>query len=315
MTDTLEPWLAESWTESADHLSFTLKLRPGVVFSDGTPFTSADVVFSFRALYDPRVDSPLASDTLVNGKPLQIEAPDPSTVIVRLPTPFAPGLRLIDGVPNSSASTDSSARWHEGKFNDAWSATHAADRDRRPRSIRPRRTRIGGAAGACAQPALLAEGSGGHVTAVSRQADDCRWRARPSEALKLQAGEIDLMANADIRPDDYAAYKRAADQGRVRLIDGGFTLDPSLLWFNLTTAHAADPRAALSSESVPSGGVVRGRSTGDRQHRRISERPFPFTGPSRRPIAPGSLTCVRPASTIRHARVSCSCGRVDRPQR
>ena len=31
----VEPWLAESWTESADHLTYTLKLRGGVAFSDG----------------------------------------------------------------------------------------------------------------------------------------------------------------------------------------------------------------------------------------------------------------------------------------
>ena len=60
-TDTLEPWLAESWTESPDHLTFTIKLRPGVTFSDGVPFTSADVLFSFRALYDPKVQSALAA--------------------------------------------------------------------------------------------------------------------------------------------------------------------------------------------------------------------------------------------------------------
>src|SRR5512133_152720 len=44
-TDTLEPWLAESWSESADHLTYTIKLRQGVLFSDGTPLTSADVLF------------------------------------------------------------------------------------------------------------------------------------------------------------------------------------------------------------------------------------------------------------------------------
>src|SRR5437763_1834370 len=41
----VEPWLAESWTESADHLIYTLKLRGGVAFSDGQPFTADDVLF------------------------------------------------------------------------------------------------------------------------------------------------------------------------------------------------------------------------------------------------------------------------------
>ena len=42
-TDTLEPWLAESWTQSSDGKAYTLKLRQGITFSDGAPFTSADV--------------------------------------------------------------------------------------------------------------------------------------------------------------------------------------------------------------------------------------------------------------------------------
>ncbi|HOG30450.1 MAG TPA: ABC transporter substrate-binding protein, partial [Vicinamibacterales bacterium] len=50
-TQQLEPWLAESYACSADGLSCMLKLRRGVTFSDGAPFTSADVVFSFRAVY------------------------------------------------------------------------------------------------------------------------------------------------------------------------------------------------------------------------------------------------------------------------
>ena len=39
----------------------TLTLRDGITFSDGAPFTSDDVVFTFQALYDPAVDSALAT--------------------------------------------------------------------------------------------------------------------------------------------------------------------------------------------------------------------------------------------------------------
>jgi peptide/nickel transport system substrate-binding protein len=243
VTDTLEPWLAESWTESTDHLTFTLRLRQGVSFSDGTPLTSADVLFSYRALYDPRVQSPLASDTLVNGKPLQIEAPDPSTVIVRLPSLFAPGLRLVDGVPILPRHRLERAL-AEGTFNDAWSAKTPL-------------TEIAGLG-----PFVLAEHTSGERLVLTRNPH--YWRkdsagtvlpyldkltvvfvSQVSDALKLQAGEIDLMASADIRPDDYSALKRAADQGRVRLIDGGFGPDPSLLWFNLTPVHAKEPANQL----------------------------------------------------------------------
>jgi peptide/nickel transport system substrate-binding protein len=39
-TGKIEPWLAESWTISADHLTYTFQLRSGVTFSDGTALTA-----------------------------------------------------------------------------------------------------------------------------------------------------------------------------------------------------------------------------------------------------------------------------------
>ena len=240
-TDRLEPWLAESWTESADHLNYTVKLRSGVTFSDGTPLTSADVVFTFRALYDPKVESPLAGDTRVNGKPLEVSAPDPSTVIVRFPSPFAPGLRLIDGVRILPRHKLERALT-EGTFHDAW-------------SVKTPLTEIVGLG-----PFVLAEHVPGQRLVLTRNPHywrkDAAGTALPyldkltvvlasqaAEALKLQSGEIDLMTNADFRPEDYSAFKRAADDGRLRLIDNGVGLDPNLLWFNLTSAKTADPKS------------------------------------------------------------------------
>ena len=98
-TDELQPALAESWTQSADGLNYTLKLRNDVQFSDGAPFTSADVLFTARVVYDEKTNSSFRSAILVAGKPLAFEAPDPFTVVVRLPAPFVPGLRLLAGVP------------------------------------------------------------------------------------------------------------------------------------------------------------------------------------------------------------------------
>jgi peptide/nickel transport system substrate-binding protein len=42
--------LAESWEVSSDGRTFTFKLRPGVKFHSGNPFTAEDVVFSFQRL-------------------------------------------------------------------------------------------------------------------------------------------------------------------------------------------------------------------------------------------------------------------------
>jgi peptide/nickel transport system substrate-binding protein len=56
-TGELEPRLARAWQSSPDGLTWILSLVEGQTFSDGTPFTSADVVFTFQALFDPKVKS------------------------------------------------------------------------------------------------------------------------------------------------------------------------------------------------------------------------------------------------------------------
>jgi peptide/nickel transport system substrate-binding protein len=57
-----EPDLASALpTRSADGKTVTVKLRDDVKFSDGTPFTAKDVVFTYEAILDPKTASPLAT--------------------------------------------------------------------------------------------------------------------------------------------------------------------------------------------------------------------------------------------------------------
>jgi len=232
-TDELEPALAESWTPSADGLSYTLKLRHGVQFSDGHPFTSDDVLFTARALYDPAANTTLASLIAVNGKPLVFEAPDPATVIVRFPSPYAPGLRLLDSVailPKHKL---------EGPLG---AGTFAA-----ATAIGTPPAEIVGLG-----PFVMTEHVTGQRMVFGRNPHywkrDANGAQLPyldrltvaivpdqnAEALRMQSGEIDLMSNGDIRADDVQAFRRASDQGKLRLLDVGIGLDPNLLWFNLT---------------------------------------------------------------------------------
>lgn len=47
------PGLAESWDISKDGLTYTYKLREGLKFDDGSPFTTEDVAFTLTLLHDP----------------------------------------------------------------------------------------------------------------------------------------------------------------------------------------------------------------------------------------------------------------------
>lgn len=81
-----EPDLATSWSTSADGLVWTFKLRDGVKWHDGAPFTAEDVKFTFDAIVDPKVHSYLKSNLAgVTGT----EVVDATTVRIRLSEPIA----------------------------------------------------------------------------------------------------------------------------------------------------------------------------------------------------------------------------------
>ena len=238
-TGEYEPWLAEKWVASPDGRVLTFTLRDGVTFSDGVPFTSADVVFSFRALYDPAIEkvSVLASGIKVQGKPLQVTATDARTVVVTLPAPFAPAVGLLDNVPiYPKHQLEAALDGHT--FADAWGPA----------------TKPGTMAGL--GPFIAGEYVTGQRMTFTRNPHywqkDAAGIALPyldsivlefanpdAEVLRLEAGTIDLMTQADVRPPDIAALRRLRDQGALQLADVGIGVDPNTLWFNLTPSAAA----------------------------------------------------------------------------
>jgi peptide/nickel transport system substrate-binding protein len=86
-----QPGLAESWTVSPDAKTYTFKLKPGVTWHDGKPFTSADVLFSIEML---KVTHARARNNLVQLD--KVEAPDPLTVVFTLKQPFGPFLGIFE---------------------------------------------------------------------------------------------------------------------------------------------------------------------------------------------------------------------------
>src|SRR4051812_13597660 len=56
-TQALEPELAHSWKTSKDGRQITFKLRPGIKFSDGSPFSADDVAYTMTRLMDPELHS------------------------------------------------------------------------------------------------------------------------------------------------------------------------------------------------------------------------------------------------------------------
>jgi peptide/nickel transport system substrate-binding protein len=81
--------LAESWDISPNGLVITFKLRRGVRWHDGKPFTAADVLYTYQVTVDPKTPSAYAGDFL---KVKKAEALDEHTFRVTYDKPFAPAL-------------------------------------------------------------------------------------------------------------------------------------------------------------------------------------------------------------------------------
>lgn len=237
----VEPWLAERWTASPDGLVYTLTLREGLQWSDGTPFTSADVTFTFNAVFDPTTKSVLASGLEVDGKPLTATAPDARTVVVTFPRPFGPGIRLLDNLvilPRHKLE----AAVTGGTLGQTWtSATPPADL-------------VG------MGPFVLTSYEPGQRLAFGR--NPRYWRradkgdALPyldglvleivpdanAELLRLQSGQID-MTQQQLRAEDVATARDLERKGLLAVQEAGVALDPDVFFFNLRpAAWAKDPR-------------------------------------------------------------------------
>ena len=89
----VKPWLASSYQFSSDAISITFKLRPGIQWSDGKPFTSADVIFTLKLIRAyPALDYSGLWTVITD-----VSAPDDHTVVVTLKHPSVPILWYLGG--------------------------------------------------------------------------------------------------------------------------------------------------------------------------------------------------------------------------
>ena len=89
---TVVPNVAKGWSWNDDFTVLTINLREGHKWSDGEPFTADDVVFWYNDLItNPDVYEKTPGRWLFAGKPVKVEAVDPTTVTFTFPVP-TPGI-------------------------------------------------------------------------------------------------------------------------------------------------------------------------------------------------------------------------------
>src|SRR5437773_8754707 len=83
-TQALEPELGVSWKVSEGGKKISFRVREGLSFSDGTPFTAEDVAFTMQKLMDPELHSPTGDSFRSSQGQVRVTAPDPRNVVIEL---------------------------------------------------------------------------------------------------------------------------------------------------------------------------------------------------------------------------------------
>ena len=240
----LEPRLAASWSPSEDGLTWTMTLRPGAKFSDGSPVTTADVAFSVRAALADKAGSSAAGDLRVGGQPLTVQPLDDRRFTVTFPSPHGAGIAILESLPilprhKLEAALDA------GNLGGAWVPSVA------PSEV------VG------AGPFMLKDYVPGQRLVFDRNphfyGEDEAGVALPyldgidmtivpeynTELLRLQAGETDVITER-LLAADLAVMRQSEAAGTVQLTDAGPALDVWTLWFNLKPgAKSAEGRPWL----------------------------------------------------------------------
>jgi peptide/nickel transport system substrate-binding protein len=227
LTQEPEPALAKSYESTPDNLTWTFHLRKGLQWSDGEPFTAADVIFTMEIVNDRNLPSG-AQDSLGG---IQWKQVDDYTVVANLPKIHVAFLRQLDG---GTLPIVAKHKWESvyraGKFEEAMQVSMD------PKDF----VSIG--------PFTLKEYKPGAYFSVRRNPmywkkdqqgkrlpylDEVIFQTLPSQDqifLKIQNGELDTFHS--IRPGDVETLNQKASAINMNIIRVGPSADLEGLWFN-----------------------------------------------------------------------------------
>jgi len=207
-TQALEPELAVSWKVSEAGRAISFRLRDGVSFSDGTPFTSADVAYTFRMLMEPATHSS-TGDAFRSGEGKFEAVPEgPSKITLRFPAPVAGLDRLFDQVGILSATSPKKEMAVLGAF-------------------RVKEHKPGASILLEKNPNYWKKDASGRKLPYVESIRLDIEQNREVELLRFQRGELDLINTVDPDHFDQLSAKAAASA-----VDAGAGMDSEFLWFN-----------------------------------------------------------------------------------
>ncbi len=207
----LEPEMATSWKIENGGRSIVFKLREGLSFSDGTPFSADDVAYTMQVLMDPNLHSPTGDSFRVGNGTVQTVVRGKYQIAIVFPEPIGGVARIFDQVAIMSRNSPLKERAVLGPFRIA---------EQKPGSF-----------------ILLSRNPNYWKTDQGRRLpylDAVRLEIqqnRELELLRFRRGQVDLISSLD--PDQFA---QIAAEDRTSVKDAGPTLEGESMWFNMNAS-------------------------------------------------------------------------------
>lgn len=262
------PGLAKSWEISEDNLEYTFHLRRGVHWSDGEPFTAADVLFTWKTFFAkerdgatgvvvadaegrPKYRYPSRSTftQLINGKEPRVEALDAHTVRFTTPEVYAPFL-LFGGGEEILPEHILGSAFENGTLLEAWNLETAIQR---PEAI------VG------LNMFVLESYRPGERLVFARNPN--YWKVNPaaerlpyverlitkivpdanSSNVAFAQGKTDFEG---IGPDNVAWVKRGEERHDYTVLDMGPSNTTNFVWFNLNPGKDENGKAYVAPHKL-----------------------------------------------------------------
>jgi len=207
-TQQLQPELATSWRVSKDGRTITFRLRDHIYFSDGTPFSSADVEYTVKQMMDPAAHSPTGDAFRSGPGDVITNVISPTEISITFPAPVASLDRQFDQVAIMSAHSPKKELAVLGPF-------YLADYKPGAYVLLNRNPNY-----------WKKDASGRQLPYLN----SIRLEVQPNrdiETLELRRGDIDLINSIDA--ESYDKLNAAAPQ---LTHDSGQSFDTEQMWFN-----------------------------------------------------------------------------------
>jgi peptide/nickel transport system substrate-binding protein len=208
LTQEADPELATSWKITNDGKTITFKLRQGLHFSDGTPFSAEDVAFTVQQLMDPALHSPTGDSFRSGEGKVETRVLGPDHIAITFPAPIAGLDKLFDQVAMMSAKSAKKEMAVLGPYYvSEYKAGSYVRLERNPNYWRH-------------------DSAGRQLPYINSVRLDIQQN-RDTEILRLMRGEIDFINSVDA---EY--FDKLVAQNPALAHDAGVSLDSEQMWFN-----------------------------------------------------------------------------------